>query len=99
VGRNVNHAAVLLEPFSPAMRAIVDQARQRGLSELDRVFAPELRGDAGGTRRAALDVMTNAKAWEVLRGHHDLGVEEAKDLIRGMVQGFVRAGKARVRDG
>jgi TetR/AcrR family transcriptional regulator of autoinduction and epiphytic fitness len=91
VGRNVNHAAVLLEPFSPAMRAIVDQARQRGLSELDRVFAPELRGDAGGTLRAALDVVTNAKSWEALRSHHDLGVEEAKDLICRMVRGVVHA--------
>jgi hypothetical protein len=91
VGRNVAHAAMLLEPFSPAMRTILDLARRRACAELDRVFGPELGGDPTGTLRAALDIVTNPKSWDALRTHHGLSIEQAEQVMCRMARGLVHA--------
>jgi TetR/AcrR family transcriptional regulator, regulator of autoinduction and epiphytic fitness len=91
LSRQVGHAALLLEPFSPAMRSILDQARQSSWAELEVVFAAELGHDPGGRRCATLDVLTNARAWDTLRHHHGLSVEEVKTTVCDVVRAFVAA--------
>jgi TetR/AcrR family transcriptional regulator, regulator of autoinduction and epiphytic fitness len=97
VSRNVGHAALLLEPFSPAMQSILELARQTSWAELDVVFAAELGEDGDGRRRAMIDMVTNARAWETLRTSHGLPVGEAKaamcDVARAVLAG-PHAGRA-----
>jgi TetR/AcrR family transcriptional regulator of autoinduction and epiphytic fitness len=81
VGRNVTQAALLQEPFSPAMRSILDQARRAGWAELDKVFGKDLKGRARSRQRAALDMLTQPGAWRLLREHHRMSIEEAKAVI------------------
>jgi TetR/AcrR family transcriptional regulator, regulator of autoinduction and epiphytic fitness len=95
VGSKVTKAALLLEPFSPAMRSILDQVRRTGWAELEQVFADEVGRPLSASDRAALDVATNGKTWDALRHHHGLSVDEAKDLVRTMVRGLVHALAAR----
>lgn len=89
--RQVGHAALLLEPFSPAMRSILDQARQSSWAELDVVFAAELGEDPNGRRCATLDMLTNARAWDTLRSHHGLSVDDATATVCDVVRAFLAA--------
>jgi TetR/AcrR family transcriptional regulator, regulator of autoinduction and epiphytic fitness len=91
LSRNVGHAAVLLEPFSPAMHSILDQARHISWGELEVVFAAELGEDGDGRRCAILDVLTNVRSWDALRTHHGLTVDEAKAAVREAVRSFLTA--------
>lgn len=86
LGRRVGQAAMLQEPFSPAIRSIANEARQLGLANLDKVFSAELTGRTAARKRAALDVMTGGGTWEVLRHHHHLSVEEASEVVCDMVR-------------
>jgi TetR/AcrR family transcriptional regulator of autoinduction and epiphytic fitness len=88
-GKNVRYAALLQEPFSPALHNILDQARQLGRSELDKIFAPELAGRGSKARRAALDAITQPTSWEILRTQHGLDVEEAKEVMCDMVRALL----------
>jgi TetR/AcrR family transcriptional regulator of autoinduction and epiphytic fitness len=84
--RNVRQAALLQEPFSPALHSILEAAREAGRAELDKVFAPELSGRDGPNRRAALDVVTHPASWKVMRSQHGLDVETARALVARMVR-------------
>lgn len=99
LSRNVSHAAVLLEPFSPAMRSILDQARQVSWGELEVVFAAELGEDGDGRRGAVLDVLTSVRSWDTLRTHHGLTVDEAKAAVCEVVRAFLMAPAAAPRAG
>jgi AcrR family transcriptional regulator len=85
-GRNIRLAALLQEPFSPALHSILEEGRQAGRAELDKVFATELSGRKAGTKRAALDAMTHPAAWNVLRNQHGLSVDAAKTAMSDMVR-------------
>lgn len=87
IGWNVRKAAVLQEPFSPALRAVLERGRKAIRAELICVFGPEI-GD-NEQRLAALDVITNAVSWNVLCEHHGLSIDQAKDVIAGLVRALL----------
>jgi TetR/AcrR family transcriptional regulator, regulator of autoinduction and epiphytic fitness len=87
VGWNVRQAAVLQEPFSPALRTVLEKGRKASRAELVCVFGPELDGDA--ERVAALDVITNPVAWNVLCSHHGMTLDQAKKVIGDLVRGLL----------
>lgn len=88
VGSNVAYAAVLQEPFSPAMRMILDQARRAGWAELDKVFGKELKGRARTRQRAALDAIVHPGTWRILRLHHKMSIEEAKAIMVDQLRAY-----------
>jgi TetR/AcrR family transcriptional regulator of autoinduction and epiphytic fitness len=89
MGENVHQAALLQEPFSPALHSVLEEARHGGRAELEKVFGPELSGRKADPKRAALDVITSSASWRTLRKHHGLGVEAARavmcDLVRALL--------------
>jgi TetR/AcrR family transcriptional regulator, regulator of autoinduction and epiphytic fitness len=90
---NVRRAAVLQEPFSPALAEVLSLARQLSRAEIELVFAPELgrRDDAGRERLVMeLEVVSNASTWEVLRVQHELSPEAARDTVARMLRAFLR---------
>jgi TetR/AcrR family transcriptional regulator of autoinduction and epiphytic fitness len=92
-GHNIRRAAVLQEPFSLAIRTILEEARKRGRQELECVFAPELAGLTADQRRArvaALDLASYATGWDLLREQHDLDVDDAVSVMRDMVRAAAR---------
>ena len=86
VGWNVRQAAVLQEPFSPALSAVLEKGRKASRSEMPSVFGPEIDGD--DQRLAALDVITNPVAWNVLCAHHGMSLDQAKQVIGDLVRAF-----------
>jgi AcrR family transcriptional regulator len=93
LGHNIRRAAVLQEPFSLAIRTILEEARQLGRTEIERVFGPELAGAEPNQRRltlASLDVASAASGWDVLREQHGLDVDEAVAVMRDAVRAAVR---------
>lgn len=64
-------AAMLHEPFSPALRERRDQVLAHNRRQLTEVFRPELRALPVGARRellAALDATTSWAWWDAVRG-------------------------------
>lgn len=88
VGKNVAHAAVLQEPFSPAMRSILDEARRASWSEIDKVFGRDLKGRARIRQRAALDVLTQPGSWRILRGQHRMSIDDAKAVMCDQLRAY-----------
>jgi AcrR family transcriptional regulator len=86
VGWNVRQAAVLQEPFSPALRTVLEKGRKASRSEMLCVFGAEIDGDE--QRLAALDVITNPVAWNVLCVHHGMSLDQAKQVIGDLVRAF-----------
>jgi TetR/AcrR family transcriptional regulator of autoinduction and epiphytic fitness len=84
VGWNVRQAAVLQEPFSPALRTVLEKGRKASRADLVCVFGAELDGD--DERLAALDVITNPVAWNVLCVHHGMSLDQAKEVIGDLVR-------------
>jgi TetR/AcrR family transcriptional regulator of autoinduction and epiphytic fitness len=92
-GHNVRRAAVLQEPFSLAIRTILEEARKRGRHDIERVFARELADLTADQRRrrlAALDLASQASGWDLLREQHNLDVDEAVSVMSDMVRAAVR---------
>lgn len=89
LGHNIRQAALMQEPFSPALHSILEAAREAGRAELDKVFAPELSGRKLAQKRAALDTMTHPAAWRVLRAQHGLGIDTAKSVMCEMVRALL----------
>lgn len=93
LGHNIRRAAVLQEPFSLAIRAILEEARRLSRQELDCVFSPELDGLDDDQRRktlATLDLVTYASGWDVLREQHNLDVDDAVSVMCELVRAVVR---------
>lgn len=93
-GAGVRRAALLQEPFSPALQQALAKGRHMVQAEVRRCFAPEIAaaGEATGRRLAlAVDVATSSSTWDLLRLHQELSVEEATDQVRAMVLAFVGA--------
>lgn len=76
----VRRAAVLNEPFLPALARLLAGARARERADLERVFGPELDAHTGARRRrllAALDAVTGWPAWDTWRTQHGLTARAA----------------------
>jgi AcrR family transcriptional regulator len=89
----VRRAAVLQEPFSPALAEVLSMARKLSRAEVELVFAPELgrRDDAGREHLAVeLEVIANASTWEVLRLQHDLSADAARETIARLLRACLR---------
>jgi AcrR family transcriptional regulator len=80
----VRRAALLSEPFSPAVAARLAWVRRRGRRDAEQVFAPELARRAVADRRDAVDALTVAcswSTWEALRAHQGLSPARARRVI------------------
>ncbi|HET6951118.1 MAG TPA: TetR/AcrR family transcriptional regulator [Acidimicrobiales bacterium] len=91
-GAGVRRAALLQEPFSPALQAALASGRSLMRSEVRHAFGPEIAGARPGTGpllRHALEIATSASTWEALRTHQGLTVDDARDHVREMVRSFV----------
>jgi len=89
----VRRAAVLQEPFSPALAEVLALARQLSRAEIETVFATELerRRDANRDRLLLeLEVASSASTWEVLRLQHGLPPAQAREAVADMLQAFLR---------
>ncbi len=92
VGAGVRRAALLQEPFSPALRQALAAGRKLMRADIRHAFAPEL--DATGPDLAprllrGLEIASSAAAWEALRTHQGLSVDEATDQVRDMMLAFI----------
>jgi TetR/AcrR family transcriptional regulator, regulator of autoinduction and epiphytic fitness len=80
----VRRAAVLSEPFRPALAKRLKRARDLMRAAAIAAFAPELSKLAAEERRAAtaaLDVITSWVAWEQMRRHQGLSETEARAVM------------------
>ena len=80
----VRRAAVLNEPFSPALAARLKWARDLARDEAAGVFHVELRGRKPSDRRdllAALAVAAEWSTWEALRAHQGLSVAQSRRVM------------------
>jgi TetR/AcrR family transcriptional regulator, regulator of autoinduction and epiphytic fitness len=89
----VRRAAVLQEPFSPALANVLALGRTFSRAEIELVFAPELaRRDGTGRERllVELEVVSNATTWEALRLQHELSADAARETVTDMLRAFLR---------
>lgn len=87
-GAQVRRAAVLQEPFSPALRRALDLARHAARAEIEGVFAPELGTVPDGERprlRAALEIATSPSTWDTLQAQQKLSPDETTALVTDIV--------------
>ena len=90
-GAGVRRAALLQEPFSPALQRALAMGRKLARSTIRQMFAPEIAaaGTAAGEALAgALEIATSAATWDALRTFQQLSVEAATDQVREMVLAF-----------
>lgn len=84
----VRRAALLQEPFSPALAEVMNFSRKAARDEVERVFATELDRERGNARQrllVQLDVASGPGTWETLRVHERLPVDEAQVVVREMI--------------
>jgi len=77
----VRRAALLMEPFSAAIRTRLAELRALGRRELERVFGDELRARPRSARREVLTALSAASgfaAWDALRRHEGLSPARAR---------------------
>jgi TetR/AcrR family transcriptional regulator of autoinduction and epiphytic fitness len=86
-GSGVRRAALVQEPFSPALQRALEAGRKAGRAEIDNVFAPEIAAaGAGGARlRQALALIIGSTSWDVMRRYQKLTADEAEEQLRTMV--------------
>jgi TetR/AcrR family transcriptional regulator of autoinduction and epiphytic fitness len=80
----VRRAAVLIEPFRPALARQLNHARNLKRAAAIAAFKPELSHlapDEMRTTTAALDVATSWVAWEQMRRHQQLSETEARRVM------------------
>jgi AcrR family transcriptional regulator len=93
-GAGVRRAALLQEPFSPAISQAMSVGRQRMRVEVSRAFAPEIaacRAEDAARLSLALDIATGSTTWESLRAHQGLSADEAAAQVREMALAFIHA--------
>jgi TetR/AcrR family transcriptional regulator, regulator of autoinduction and epiphytic fitness len=91
----VRRAAVLQEPFSPALARVLDLARKGARDQVELVFAPELDRRGTTERRRllhALDVAASTATWETLRRHTGLSVDAAHEVVVLMLTTLLEEG-------
>jgi AcrR family transcriptional regulator len=93
-GAGVRRAALLQEPFSPAVSQAMSVGRQRMRHEVGRAFAPEIaaaQAEDAARLPPALDIATGPATWESLRTHQGLTADEAAAQVRAMALAFIHA--------
>ena len=88
----VRRAAVLMEPFRPALAKRLKHARDLTRAAAIAAFAPELsKLDANEKRAmiAALDVATSWVAWEQMRRHQGLSETEARGVMATTIRALL----------
>lgn len=88
----VRRAAVLMEPFRPALAKRLKHARDLMRAAAIAAFAPELSKFAVDDERAtiaALDVMTSWVAWEQMRRHQGLSETEARGVMAAAIRALL----------
>jgi TetR/AcrR family transcriptional regulator of autoinduction and epiphytic fitness len=88
----VRRAAILMEPFRPALARRLKHARDLTRSATIAAFAPELSKLAADQKRAtiaALDVVTSWVAWEQLRRHQGLSETEARGVMATAIRALL----------
>lgn len=91
-GAAVRRAAVLQEPFSPALHRALKVGRDILSSEVANAFAPEIgvRPPGEDARlKLALALAASGAAWEALRTQHRLSADEAGAQLRAMLLALV----------
>lgn len=97
LGAGVRRAALLQEPFSPVLKQALANGRSVLHNEINACLAPELAaaGAADPAARdrllSALDIVTGSGAWESLRTHQNLSVDEAAARVRDMVLALIHS--------
>jgi TetR/AcrR family transcriptional regulator, regulator of autoinduction and epiphytic fitness len=92
-GAGVRRAAQLQEPFSPVLQHALATGRKALRAEVKAAFAPELAATTAPAGRllTALDIAASPAAWESLRTHQGLSVDEATAQVRDMIVAFLDA--------
>jgi TetR/AcrR family transcriptional regulator of autoinduction and epiphytic fitness len=91
----VHRAALLQEPFSPALAEVMALTRKAGREEIGRVFRTELDREKGAARErlhASLQVVAGPSTWETLRVHANLPVEQARLVLAEMLTKLLASG-------
>jgi TetR/AcrR family transcriptional regulator, regulator of autoinduction and epiphytic fitness len=91
----VRRAAVLQEPFSPALAEVLALARSLSRAEIELVFGAELERREGADRERLvieLDMLSSASTWETLRLHYDQSPDEAREIVADMLLACLRNG-------
>jgi TetR/AcrR family transcriptional regulator of autoinduction and epiphytic fitness len=88
----VRRAAVLMEPFRPALAKRLKHARDLMRAAAIAAFAPELSKLGADEKRAtvaALDVATSWVAWEQMRRHQGLSETEARNVMATTIRALL----------
>lgn len=88
----VRRAAVLMEPFRPALAKRLKHARDLMRAAAIAAFAPELSKFAADEKRttiAALDVVTSWVAWEQMRRHQGLSEADARGVMAATIRALL----------
>jgi TetR/AcrR family transcriptional regulator, regulator of autoinduction and epiphytic fitness len=88
----VRRAAVLIEPFRPALAKQLKHARDLTRAASIAAFMPELSKLAGDEKRttiAALDVITSWVAWEQMRRHQNLSESDARAVMATSIRALL----------
>ena len=88
----VRRAAVLMEPFRPALSKRLRHARDLMRAAAIAAFAPELSKLAASEKRAttaALDVATSWVAWEQMRRHQGLSESDARGVMATTIRALL----------
>ena len=88
----VRRAAVLMEPFRPALAKRLKHARDLMRAASIAAFKPELSRLAADEKRAtvaALDVATSWVAWEQMRRHQGLSETEARTVMATTIRALL----------
>jgi TetR/AcrR family transcriptional regulator, regulator of autoinduction and epiphytic fitness len=88
----VRRAAVLMEPFRPALAKRLKHARDLMRAAAIAAFAPELSKLAASEKRAttaALDVATSWVAWEQMRRHQGLSESDARSVMATTIRALL----------
>jgi TetR/AcrR family transcriptional regulator of autoinduction and epiphytic fitness len=86
-GSGVRRAALVQEPFSPALQRALEAGRKAGRAEIDNVFAAEVAaaGAHGGELRQALALIIGSTSWDAMRRYQKMSADEAEIQLRTMV--------------
>ncbi|MGH9192217.1 MAG: TetR/AcrR family transcriptional regulator [Acidimicrobiales bacterium] len=86
-GSGVRRAALVQEPFSPALQRALEAGRKAARAEIDNVFAAEFAaaGAHAGRLRQALALAIGSTSWDVMRRYQRMSADEAEEQLRTMV--------------
>ena len=93
--RAIRRAAVLQEPFSPALADVLALGRKLARAEVKQVFSREIEAREREARRrlvTELDVVAGGTTWESLRGHQGLSPAEAREVLTSMLRALLLGG-------